>query len=131
MTARKLSLRNVGFHDVPGLKPHEHCLACAMCFWKAVLIGSAHLTRTMPHGSDLKRLNVRELQVLRRALSDACGVDPMRLRRLQLCSIEFGQPTRSRFNRQTESFQAIEERPPCRIDSGGVFQGRLRLSFDG
>src|SRR6266545_5484537 len=60
MTARKLSLRNVSLHDVPGLKSHEHCLACAMCFGKAVLIGSAHLTRTMPYGSDLKRLNVRD-----------------------------------------------------------------------
>src|SRR5262249_18299679 len=130
MAARKLPLRNVSLHDVPGLKSQEHCLACAMCFWKAVLVGSAHLTRTMPHGSDLKRLNLRDLQVLRRAATNACGVDPMRLRRLQLCSIEFGQPTRPRFNRQIESLQAIEERPPCRIDGGGVFQGRLRLSFD-
>src|SRR5215467_9000765 len=44
MTARKLSPRNLGFHDVPGLKSLKHCLARAMCFWKAVLIGSAHLT---------------------------------------------------------------------------------------
>src|SRR4030095_6211262 len=131
MTASKLSLREVSLHDVPGLKPHEHSLAGAMCLGEAVLVGSAHLTRAMPSGSDPERLNVLDLQVLRRALPDACGVHPMRLPRLQPCSIEFGQPARSRFNRQTESLQAIEERPPRRIDGGGVFQGRLRLSFDG
>jgi len=43
MTARKLSLRNVSLHDVPGLKSQEHCLPCPMCFGKAVLIGSAKL----------------------------------------------------------------------------------------
>src|SRR5262249_35735071 len=43
MTARKLSLRNLGLYDVPGLKSAEHRLPCPMRFWKAVLIGSAHL----------------------------------------------------------------------------------------
>jgi len=79
----------------------------------------------MPHRFDLNRLNILDFQVLRRALSDACGVNPMRFMKLSRCSIEFGQTARPRFNRQTENFQAIEERPSCRIDRGGVFQGRL------
>ena len=130
MTARKLSLRNLGFHDVASLKSHEHRLACSMRPRKAVLIGSAHPARAMPRRFDLKRLNILDFQLLRRALSDAGGVYPMRFRQLPLCSIEFGQTARTRFNRQTETFQAVEERPPCRIDGGGVFQGSLRLSLD-
>src|SRR5215467_9541279 len=130
MTARKLSIRNVGFHNVTGLKSHEHYLTCPMCFGKAVLIGSTHLTRTMTYCFDLYRLNILDFQVLRRALSNACGVNPMRFRQLSPCPIEFGQTTRPLFNRQSESFQAIKERTSYRIDSGGIFQGRFRLSLD-
>ena len=76
MTARILSLRNLGFHDVPGLESAEHRLARPMRFGKAVLIGSAHPARTMPHRFDLKRLNVLDFQVLRRARTNAGGVYP-------------------------------------------------------
>src|SRR5262249_22820862 len=123
-------LWNICFHNIACLEPHEAYVTCAICFGKAVLIGSTHLTRTMPYRFDLKWLNILYFQVLRRALPDACGVNPMRFKQLSLYSIEFGQASRPRFNRQIERSQAIEERPPCRIDGGGVFQGCLRLSFD-
>src|SRR6266540_3260840 len=69
VTARKLSLRNLGFHNVTCLETAEHCLACAMCFGKATLIGSAHLTRTMPRRLDFKRSNSAHLVALRAAAS--------------------------------------------------------------
>src|SRR6266508_5736501 len=98
MTARKLALRNLSLHDVPGLKSHEHRLARPMCFWNAVLIGSAHLTRPMPGRFDLERLNVQEVELFRRLPTDACRVNPMGFRQSSPCSIELGQPTRPRFN---------------------------------
>ena len=130
MSARKLSLRNLSLHDVPGLKSHVHSLAGAMCFGKAVLIGSAHLTRTMPGRFDPERVNVHEFELFGRLSAHACRVNPMGFRQVSSRPIEFGQPTRPRFNRQVERFQVVEERPPCHIDGGGVFQGRLRLSLD-
>jgi hypothetical protein len=91
MPARKLSLRNIGLHNVARLESHEACVSRSMSFRETVLIGTAHLTRAMPHRSDLKWLNDLDLQILRRAPADACGVNPMRFRQLSLCSIEFGE----------------------------------------
>src|SRR5262249_27343350 len=44
-------------------------------------------------------------------------------------SIELRQSARSRFNRQPNAFESIQERPPCRVDGRGILQGRLCLRF--
>src|SRR5262249_57111153 len=43
MTARKLSLRNLGFDDVSAFESAKHRLPCPMRFLKTLLIRSAHL----------------------------------------------------------------------------------------
>src|SRR5262245_47781582 len=70
MTACVLSTWNVSLHDVSSLKSHVPSLVCPVRFREAVLIGSAHLTRTMPGRPDQERANTGDLELFRRLLTD-------------------------------------------------------------
>jgi hypothetical protein len=125
MTACILSTWNVSLHDVSSLKSHEHRPVCTMRYWKAVLVGSAHLTRPMPGRPDPERVNVRYAEFFRRLSSDAGGVNPMGFRQSSSCSIELRESARTCFH-WPDPFEPVEERPSRRVDGRGVLQRRFR-----
>jgi hypothetical protein len=86
-----LASRNLGLHDVAGLKSHESFALCSMTDRKAIFVRRTLLSCSSPGGFDPKRLHIRDLDFLRRAPAHARSIDPMRFRQASLRTIEFRQ----------------------------------------
>ena len=74
----------------------------------------------MAGGLDAQRLDLRRIELLRGVVTDAGRVNPVLFGQSPLRAVEFRQPSRTGLDRQPGAFEPIQERPPCRINSGGV-----------
>src|SRR5262245_15660092 len=83
-----LASRNVGLHDVAGLKSHERFAPCSMTYRKAIFVRRTHSSCSSPSGIDPKRLHIRDAEFFRRAPAHTGCVNPMLFNQYSLRSIE-------------------------------------------
>src|SRR5215510_1777700 len=85
------AVRHNSFDEITGAKPFDRSSCFGRGARKAILVHPAHLPGIMSDSLHPQRLDLRRLELLRRAVTDARRIDPMRFRQASLRAIEFRQ----------------------------------------
>src|SRR5262245_19090046 len=86
-----LALRHNSLDKITSAKTFDRSRRFGRCARESILVHPAHPPRIMTDSLNAQGLDLRHIELLRRAVTNTRRIDPMRFRQASSCAIEFRQ----------------------------------------